>query len=225
MNNNKAICLIALAATWSAFHIEGSEYISPEDSVTYLRIATSETKPWHEPDSSLRSVNIGLCGQDGHKMISIIGENLVGKHPSIALDRDYTKTMIPKRLEALYRSGGHPDITNILHTALLAPTNYCRDATFHAYVMASPVPMTALAETVVKHFPAEQRQKWYITALRLSFNPSYHWDARHIDKPSREALRFAHFLHVVKPMEPDTDLRWNIGETFDPERKNLEESK
>ena len=189
----------------------------------YLRRVAPETKPWHEPDSSLRSVNIGLCGKDGHEMISIIGESLVGKHPSIALDRDYPKTMIPKRLEALWRSGGHPDITNILHTALLAPTNYCRDATFHAYVMASPVPMTVLAETVAKHFPVEQRQKWYIEARNLSFSPKS--DARYIDKPSREALRFAHFLHVVKPMESDTDTRWFIGETFDPERGSTEEQK
>ena len=221
--NSKTTCLIALATTWAVFSGESSEYVSSSDSAMYLRRVAPETKPWHEPDNSLRSVNIGLCGKDGHGMISIIGESLIGKHPSIALDRDYPKTMIPKRLEALYRSGGHPDITNILHTALLAPTNYCRDATFHAYVMASPVPMTTLAETVVKHFPAEQRQKWYITAGQLAFRSK--WDARYVDKPSREALRFAHFLHIVKPMEPDTDIRWNIGETFDPERDNKDEMK
>ena len=222
MNNNKAICLIALAATWIALPVKGSEYIDAETSVIYLKKTAPETKPWHEPDSSLHSVNIGLCGRDGHEMISIIGEGLTGKHPYISFDRDYAKIATPKILEALYRSGGRPDITNILHTALLAPTNYCRDATLHAYVMASPVPMTTLAETVAKHFPAEQRQKWYITAGQLAFRKG---DARYVDKPSREALRFAHFLHVVKPMEPDTDLRWNIGETFDPDRDNKDELK
>ena len=73
-----------------------------------------------------------------------------------------------------------------------------------------------------KHFPAEQRQKWYITAGQLAFRKG---DARYVDKPSREALRFAHFLHVMKPMEPDTDIRWFIGETFDPERGSKEDQK
>ena len=221
--NSNTTCLIALAAIWAALPIKGSEYVDAEGSVIYLKKTAPETKPWHEPDSSLRSVNIGLCGKDGYGMISTIGEGLTGKHPYISFDRDYAKKATPKILEALYRSGGHPDITNILHTALLAPTNYCRDATFHAYVMASPVPMTVLAETVAKHFPAEQRQKWYTEARSLAFSPK--GDARYVDKPSREALRFAHFLHVVKPMEPDTDTRWFIGETFDPERGNKDEMK
>ena len=85
--------------------------------------------------------------------------------------------------------------------------------------MASPVPMTVLAETVVKNFPVEQRAKWYAEARRLSFDPSSPWDAKLIDRPSREALRFAHFLFMAKQIETDPECLRAIGNPTDPKRE------
>ena len=87
----------------------------------------------------------------------------------------------------------------------------------------SLVSMTFLAETVVKRVPAEQRRAWYNDSRRLSFKPAI--DAQYIDRPSREALRFAHFLFTVKQIESDPECLRAIGNPVDPKRECQQERK
>jgi len=195
------------------------DMVSPQDSTYYLKKSAPTLRPWWEPDDSMKTVNekVGSRTLFPDEMIRFMGWGLLGKEYNLlASNKEWCKNGVSGILEALYRGGSDCQITNILHQALLAPTNYYRDATFHAYVMASPVPMTFLAETVVKGFPAEQRKAWYSEARRLSFEPEK--DARYIDRPSREALRFAHFLHTVKPLETDPECLRIIGKPVDPKR-------
>jgi hypothetical protein len=195
------------------------DMVSPQDSTYYLKKSALTLRLWWEPDDSMKTVNekVGDRMLFPDEMIRFMGWGLLGKEYNLlACKKEWCKGKIPGILEALYRGGSDCQITNILHQALLAPTNYYRDATFHAYVMASPVPMTFLAETVVKGFPGEQRKAWYGEARRLSFEPEK--DAKYIDRPSREALRFAHFLHTVKPLETDPECLRVIGSPVDPKR-------
>lgn len=208
-----------MVSTAISFVTNADEGIFPHHSALKMRKVAPTTRLWHEPDDSLTSVNAGYCLGSADRMIHIMGDGLTGEYKWIESDPAVRKRPAIEVLEALYRSGEHPHITNILHVALLAPTNYYRDATFHAYVMASPVPMTVLAETVVKNFPVEQRAKWYAEARRLSFDPSSPWDAKLIDRPSREALRFAHFLFMAKQIETDPECLRAIGNPTDPKRE------
>ncbi|MDD4098747.1 MAG: hypothetical protein PHC30_08250 [Lentisphaeria bacterium] len=197
----------------------GSEFIYPTQSAQYIGKVAPATRPWYELDDSLKSVNAGWWGGDPDRMIQVMKEGLLGKPSLFAWSRESVKPWITKISEALYRSGDSPEITNILHQAFLVQTNLYRDIILHAYVMASPVPMTVLAETVVKNFPVEQRAKWYAEARRLSFDPSSPWDAKLIDRPSREALRFAHFLFMAKQIETDSECLRAIGNPTDPKRE------
>jgi hypothetical protein len=201
--------------------LDTSDYIvSPYDSTYYLKKSVPTSRLWWEPDDSMKTVNekVGERMLFPDEMIQFMGWGLLGKEFNLlACEKEWCKEKVPRIFEALYRAGSDCQITSILHQALLAPTNYYRDATFHAYVMASPVPMTFLAETVVKRVPVEQRRAWYNESRRLSFEPAI--DAQYIDRPSREALRFAHFLFTVKQIETDPECLRVIGTPVDPKRE------
>lgn len=194
------------------------DIVLPDQSALRMSQTAPTTRPWYEPDDSLKSMNAGYCNGVADRMIPVMGNGLSGEYNWIKFDPTIRRRPVVEVLEALYKSGGNPQITNILHQALLAPTNYYRDATFHAYVMASPVPMTFLAETVVKRFPVEQRKTWYGESRRKSLDPSS-LGTKYIDRPSREALRFAHFLYTAKQIETDTECLRIIGNPVDPKRE------
>jgi len=126
-----------------------------------------------------------------------------------------TPEYVAELLGTLWRSGDSPEITNILHQALLAPTNHYREATFRAYVMASPVPMTVLTETVVKEIPPEERDAWYARSGSKKLK-THSWIDRSIDRPSREALRYSHFLNLIKAIETDPECLRGLGDIVDP---------
>ena len=192
---------------------------APNGAARFIARVAPTARPWHEPDDSLRSVNAGLGrGRDGG-MVGLIGEELLSRGTPLARTSDGTPEYVAELLGTLWRSGDSPEITNILHRALLAPTNHYREATFRAYVMASPVPMTALAETVVKEFPPEQRKAWYLRSKTLRTNDRI---TRSIDRPSREALRYSHFLNRVKALETDPDCLRVIGSPVDPKRAGVQ---
>lgn len=201
--------------------------VEPDTPAWYMQKTFPTTNLWYEADDSVRTANeesgvFFVMSPD--ELISMTGRGLLDKpYQWLTKDDKVAKEHVPKMLEALSRSGPDCQITNILHQALLAPTNYYRDATFHAYVMASPVPMAVLAETVVKRFPAEQRRAWYNDSRRLSFKPAI--DAQYIDRPSREALRFAHFLFTVKQIESDPECLRAIGNPVDPKWECQQERK
>ncbi len=220
------ICLITVSGIVLGTQdgsLDDDDVILPDQAALRMRQVAPTTRPWHVPDDSLNSVNSGYCGGVADRMISIMNNGLTGEYNWLKSDPAIRKRPVTQVLEALYKSGDSPQITNILHQALLAPTNYYRDATFHAYVMASPVPMTFLAETVVKRVPAEQRRAWYNDSRRLSFKPAI--DAQYIDRPSREALRFAHFLFTVKQIESDPECLRAIGNPVDPKWECQQERK
>ncbi len=209
------IIFFLTVATGAPFAARADEWIFPHQSALEMRRVAPTTRPWYEPDDSLQSVNAGYGGGSAEKMIRIMGDGLIGEYGWLALHRRPAAEV----LDALCRSGGHPHITNILHVALLAPTNHYRDATFCAYVMASPVPMTVLAETIVKKIPEKQRFKWYADARARSFDPFSPWDPRLIERPSRAALRFAHFRFMAKQIETDPECLRVLDNPVDPERE------
>ena len=166
-------------------------------------------------------------------------DGLLGNQLQFAWTVSAAKNYIKEISEALYRSGDSPEITNILHQSLLvqtnlncgialppdwikkAPgpdsikTNLYRDIILHAYIMASPVPMTVLAETVVKEFPAGQRKTWYAAAAEKALHRDS-WEDCLIDRPSREALRYSHFLNLIKAIETDPECLRGLGDIVDP---------
>ena len=146
------------------------------------------------------------------------GAELLSRETPLARTSEGTPEYVDELLGTLWRSGDSPEITNILHQALLAPTNHYREATFRAYVMASPVPMTLLAETVVKSFPLEERKAWYARSGAKTLE-TYDRVTRSIDRPSRESLRYSHFLNRVKVLETDPDCLRIIGNPVDPKRE------
>ncbi len=195
------------------------QYISPTDSGVRIHKVTPTTRPWYEPDDSLMSLNTGLSAGLGFEnadwMIRNMKEGLIGEQCPLASTLPGTKEYITRISDALHRSGDSPEITNILHQALLAPTNHYREATFRACVMASPVPMTVLAETVVKSFPLEERKAWYASSGAKTLE-IHSWIDRSIDRPSRESLRHSHFLNRVKAIETDPECLRVIGDIVDP---------
>jgi hypothetical protein len=148
-------------------------------------------------------------------MAGLIGAELLSRDTPLARTSEGTPEYVAELLGTLWRSGDSPEITNILHQALLAPTNHYREATFRAYVMASPVPMTVLAETVVKEIPPKERRAWYTRSGSKTLE-TYNWITRSIDRPSREALRYSHFLNRVKVLETDPDCLRIISDLVDP---------
>jgi len=194
----------------------GDGRAAPNGAARFIPRVAPATRPWHEPDDSLCFINAGLArGRDGG-MAGLIGAELLSRDTPLARISGGTPEYVDELLGALWRSGGSPEITNILHQALLAPTNHYREATFRAYVMASPVPMTVLAETVVKNFPLEERKAWYARSGSKKLE-TYNWITRFIDRPSREALRYSHFLNLIKAIETDPDCLRVIGTPVDPE--------
>ncbi len=196
----------------------GTEYISPSQSAWYIDRVAPTTRPWYEPDDSLGSLNAGCCSGRSAGMIRIMKEGLVGEQCPLATTLPGTKEYITRISDALHRSGDSPEITNTLHQALLTPNNLYRDIILHAYIMASPVPMTFLAETVVKGFPAGQRKAWYAAAGEKALHRDS-WEDSLIDRPSREVLRYSHFLNRVKAIETDPECLRVIGNPFDPGRE------
>jgi len=194
---------------------DGDWHAEPNSAARFIARVAPTARPWYEPDDSLRSVNAGLGrGRDGG-MVGLIGEELLSPETLLARTSGGTPEYVSELLGTLWRSGDSPEITNILHRALLAPTNHYREATFRAYVMASPVPMTALAETVVKGIPLEERKAWYLRSKTLRANDRI---TRSIDRPSREVLRHSHFLNRVKALETDPGCLRVIGNPVDPKR-------
>ena len=191
------------------------QYTSPTDSGARIDMVAPTTRPWYEPDGSLESLNAGCNLGRSAGMIRIMKEGLVGEQCPLATTLPGTKEYITRISDALHRSGDSPEITNILHQALLAPTNHYREATFRAYVMASPVPMTVLAETVVKEIPLEERRAWYAGSGSKTLETNSRID-RSIDRPSRESLRYSHFLNRVKVLETDRRCLRIIGDLVDP---------
>ena len=215
----KRIIVFLMALAGISFLLHADEVFLPDHSARKMSKVAPTTRPWHEPDDSLQRLNKEITsGHSSQGMIPIMEDGLVGKYQMILWDRESCKVAVPRILEALYRSGDDARITNIIHKAFLSPTNHYREATLYAYVMASPVPMTVLAETVVKHFSAEQRFKWYVDAYRRSFDP-FSKEAKFIVYPSREAFRFAHFLFMAKQIETDPECLRAIGNPTDPKRE------
>jgi len=196
----------------------GTEYISPSQSAWYIDRVAPTTRPWYEPDDSLGSLNAGCCSGSSAGMIRIMKEGLLGEEAPFASTLSGTKEYITRISDALHRSGDSPEITNTLHQALLTPKNLYLDIILHAYIMASPVPMTFLVETVVKEFPAGQRKAWYTAAGEKALHRDS-WEDGLIDRPSREVLRYSHFLNSVKVLETDPECLRVIGNPFDPGRE------
>jgi len=194
------------------------QYISPTDSGVRIHKVAPTTRPWYEPDGSLESLNAGLGFGNADRMIRNMKEGLVGEQCPLASTLPGTKEYITEISDALHRSGDSPEITNTLHQALLTPKNLYLDIILHAYIMASPVPMTLLAETVVKGFPVEQRKAWYAAAGEKALYRDS-WEDCLIDRPSREVLRYSHFLNRVKVLETDPECLRVIGNPFDPGRE------
>jgi len=193
----------------------GNGRVAPNGAARFIPRVAPTARPWHEADDSLRSVNAGLArGRDGG-MAGLIGAELLSRDTPLARTSEGTPEYVAELLGTLWRSGDSPEITNILHQALLAPTNHYREATFRAYVMASPVPMTVLAETVVKEIPPKERRAWYTRSGSKTLE-TYNWITRSIDRPSREALRYSHFLNRVKVLETDPDCLRIISDLVDP---------
>jgi len=198
--------------------------VAPNGAAQFVSRIAPTSRPWYEADDSLRTVNARLAhGRDGG-MVGLIGAELLSQGTPFARTSEGTPEYVAELLGTLWRSGDSPEITNILHQALLAPTNHYREATFRAYVMASPVPMTVLAETVVKSFPLEERKAWYARSGSKTLNP-YDPITRFIDRPSRESLRYSHFLNRVKVLETDPDCLRIIGDIVDPKWECQQERK
>ena len=191
------------------------QYISPTDSGVRIHKVAPTTRPWYEPDGSLESLNAGLGFGNADRMIRNMKEGLVGEQCPLASTLPGTKEYITEISDALHRSGDSPEITNTLHQALLTPKNLYLDIILHAYIMASPVPMTLLAETVVKGFPVEQRKAWYAAAGEKALYRDS-WEDSLLDRPSREVLRHSHFLNRAKALETDPECLRVIGNPFDP---------
>jgi len=208
-------CVFLTALMFGVCWVALGQYISPTDSATRIHRVAPTTRPWYEPDGSLESLNAGCNLGRSAGMIRIMKEGLVGEQCPLATTLPGTKEYITRISDALHRSGDSPEITNILHQALLAPTNHYREATFRAYVMASPVPMTVLAETVVKEIPLEERRAWYAGSGSKTLE-THSWIDRSIDRPSREALRCSHFLNLIKTLETDRRCLRIIGDLVDP---------
>jgi hypothetical protein len=198
------------------------QYISPTDSGVRIHKVTPTTRPWYEPDDSLMSLNTGLSAGLGFEnadwMIRNMKDGLIGEQCPLASTSSGTREYITEISDALHRSGDSPEITNTLHQSLLTPNNLYRDIILHAYIMASPVPMAFLAETVVKEFPAGQRKAWYAAATEKALYGDS-WEDCLIDRPSREVLRYSHFLNRVKALETDPECLRVIGKPFDPGRE------
>ena len=167
--------------------------VDPDTPAWYMQKTPPTTNLWYEADDSVRIANeengvFFIMSPD--ELISMTGRGLLDKpYQWLTKDDKVAKEHVPKMLEALSRSGSDCQITNILHQALLAPTNHYREATFRAYVMASPVPMTLLAETVVKSFPLEERKAWYARSGAKTLE-TYDRVTRSIDRPWRQPLRY-----------------------------------
>ena len=193
----------------------GERRVAPNAAARFIPRVAPTARPWYEADDSLRTVNARLAhGRDGG-MIGLIGAELLSRDTPLARTSEGTPEYVDELLGTLWRSGDSPEITNILHQALLAPTNHYREATFRAYVMASPVPMTALAETVVKDIPPEERDTWYAGARSKRLR-AHDWIMGSIDRPSREALRCSHFLNLIKAIETDPERLRGFGDIVDP---------
>jgi len=193
----------------------GERRVAPNGAAQFISRVAPTARPWYEADDSLRSVNARLAhGRDGG-MVGLIGAELLSQGTPFARTSEGTPEYVAELLGTLWRSGDSPEITNILHQALLAPTNHYREATFRAYVMASPVPMTVLAETVVKEIPLEERGAWYAGSGSKTLETNSRID-RSIDRPSRESLRYSHFLNRVKVLETDRRCLRIIGDPVDP---------
>jgi hypothetical protein len=193
----------------------GNRHTAPNAAVRFFARVAPSSRPWHEADDSLRSVNAGLArGRDGG-MVGLIGAELLSRETPLARTSEGTPEYVDELLGTLWRSGDSPEITNILHRALLAPTNHYREATFRAYVMASPVPMTFLAETVVKEIPPKERDAWYARSGSKKLK-THDWISRSIDRPSRESLRYSHFLNLIKAIETDPECLRGLGDIVDP---------
>ncbi|MGI6389661.1 MAG: hypothetical protein ACOX7Q_05605 [Kiritimatiellia bacterium] len=202
----------------------GDGRVAPNAAARFIARIAPTSRPWYEADDSLQSVNAKLAhGKDGG-MVGLIGAELLSQGTPFARTSEGTPEYVAELLGTLWRSGDSPEITNILHQALLAPTNHYREATFRAYVMASPVPMTVLAETVVKSFPLEERKAWYARSGSKMLNP-YDPIIRSIDRPSRESLRYSHFLNRVKVLDTDPDCLRIIGDPVDPKWECQQERK
>jgi hypothetical protein len=202
----------------------GERRVAPNGAAQFISWVAPTARPWYEADDSLRTVNARLAhGRDGG-MIGLIGAELLSRDTPLARTSEGTSEYVAELLGILWRNGDSPEITNILHQALLAPTNHYREATFRAYVMASPVPMTVLAETVVKSFPLEERKAWYARSGSKKLK-THSWIDRSIDRPSRESLRYSHFLNRVKVLETDPDCLRIIGDIVDPKWECQQERK
>jgi len=211
-------CVFLTVTALGMGSVSFGQYISPAESGSRIDMVAPTTRPWYEPDGSLDSLNAGFCFGNSAVMIRIMKEGLIGKQCPLASTSLGTRKYITEISDALYRSGDSPEITNTLHQSLLTPNNLYRDIILHAYIMASPVPMTYLAETVVKEFPAGQRKAWYAAATEKALYGDS-WADCLIDRPSREVLRYSHFLNRVKVLETDPECLRVIGNPFDPGRE------
>jgi hypothetical protein len=193
----------------------GDGRVAPNAAARFIARIAPTARPWYEADDSLRTVNARLAHGRGGGMVGLIGAELLSRDTPLARTSGGTPEYVAELLGALWRSGDSPEITNILHQALLAPTNHYREATFRAYVMASPVPMTVLAETVVKAIPPKERDEWYAGSGSKKLK-THSWIDRSIDHPSRESLRYSHFLNLIKAIETDPECLRGLGDIVDP---------
>jgi hypothetical protein len=204
----------------------------PDEAAPYLNLIPRTTNAWWLADDSMRAANEAfgnarLGGSD--EVIKTMGWALLEKRsPLTALPPGLSNGIHRERalqvLESLGRSGDDPRITNILHRALLTPTNYYREATFHAYVMASPVPMVVLAQSVAEKTPEAERLQWYALAREKAYFPTLAERLNPLStaRPSRESLRMAHFLCMAKAAETNAACLAAIGDPVDPKREEAE---
>ena len=215
----KSIRRLIIIGLWGLPFWSRCVVVEPDTPAWYMQKTHPTTNLWYEADDSVRIANEEsgvFLVMSPDELISMTGRGLLDKpYQWLTKDDKVAKEHVPKMLEALSRSGSDCQITNILHQALLAPTNHYREATFCAYVMASPVPMTVLAETVVKEIPLEERRAWHSGSGSKTLGTHSRID-RSIDRPSRESLRYSHFLNRVKALESDPGCLRVIGDPVDP---------
>ena len=218
----KSIRRLIIIGLWGLPFWSRCVVVEPDTPAWYMQKTHPTTNLWYEADDSVRIANEEsgvFLVMSPDELISMTGRGLLDKpYQWLTKDDKVAKEHVPKMLEALSRSGSDCQITNILHQALLAPTNHYREATFRAYVMASPVPMTLLAETVVKSFPLEERKAWYVRSGSKTLE-TYDRVTRSIDRPSRESLRYSHFFNRIKALEADPRCLRIISDIVDPKRE------
>ncbi len=113
-------------------------------------------RPWYEVDDSLRSVNARLRRDRDGGMVGLIGRTPVSGTP-LARTSEGTPAYVAELLGTLWRSGDSPrSPTSCTRPCSRRPTITARP---RSAPTSWPVPMTVLAETVVKEIPLKRGER------------------------------------------------------------------